>query len=189
MIVPALGNPLGIARNWLDPAANPLDNLARLQEVADAVLSQARTLGEQLPPATLDWRMKVREPALLSPHSQEASGCRGSIARVFGADSLSLKALLRCSSAPLSPLQMMRLAIPKLNLRLKDVMQRVLIVAGSDDQLLPSAEEAKRLSKAFQRSAVQVVQGGGHALLQEAGVDLLSIVKVSVAQAEAMAEA
>jgi pimeloyl-ACP methyl ester carboxylesterase len=82
---------------------------------------------------------------------------------------------------------MMRLAIPKLNLRLKDVMQRVLIVAGSDDQLLPSAEEAKRLSKAFQRSAVHVVQGGGHSLLQEAGVDLLSIVKVSDAEVDAEA--
>ena len=63
MITPALGNPLGIARNWLDPAANPLDNLSSLSEVADAVISQARILGEQLPPATLDWRLKVMRPS------------------------------------------------------------------------------------------------------------------------------
>ena len=73
---------------------------------------------------------------------------------------------------------MMRTTIPKLNSKLKNVEQRVLIVAGSEDQLLPSAEEAERLDKVLQRSAVKVIEGAGHSLLQEAGVDLLSIVQV-----------
>lgn len=71
----------------------------------------------------------------------------------------------------------MRRAIEDINPRLGSVEQRVLIVVGDDDQLLPAAEEAKRLDKIFQRSGVRVVAGAGHSLLQEHGVDLLSIMK------------
>ena len=74
--------------------------------------------------------------------------------------------------------QLMRRAASQLNGKLKTVEQRVLILAGAEDQLLPSAEEAERLEKVLQRAAVRVVPEAGHSLLQEADVDLLTIIQV-----------
>ncbi|KAI8467306.1 MAG: alpha/beta-hydrolase [Monoraphidium minutum] len=61
--------------------------------------------------------------------------------------------------------------------RLKDVKQRTLVLAGERDLLIPSAEEAERLSKKLPRCRKAVLPGRSHALLQEEGVDLVQILQ------------
>jgi hypothetical protein len=62
--------------------------------------------------------------------------------------------------------------------RLAKVQQRALVVAGERDLLIPSAEEAERLVKALPRCRKVVLPGRSHAVLQEAGVDLVQIMQV-----------
>lgn len=59
------------------------------------------------------------------------------------------------------------------------VQQRVLLLASEGDWLLPSGDEAKRLESLLPRCYSKQLQGRSHALLQEAGIDLAKIMKVS----------
>jgi len=61
--------------------------------------------------------------------------------------------------------------------RLEGVKQRALVIAGERDLLIPSASEAERLSKALPRCRKVVLPGRSHAVLQEAGVDLIQILQ------------
>eukprot|EP00192_Tetraselmis_astigmatica_P008518 CAMPEP_0117663586 /NCGR_PEP_ID=MMETSP0804-20121206/8703_1 /TAXON_ID=1074897 /ORGANISM="Tetraselmis astigmatica, Strain CCMP880" /LENGTH=668 /DNA_ID=CAMNT_0005470637 /DNA_START=306 /DNA_END=2312 /DNA_ORIENTATION=+ len=74
-------------------------------------------------------------------------------------------------------LRMMRTASSALKPNLSQLEQRVLIVAGGEDHLLPSSEEAVRLEKVFQRGSVRILPEAGHSLLQECDIDLLSIMQ------------
>ncbi|CAI5500740.1 unnamed protein product [Closterium sp. Naga37s-1] len=62
---------------------------------------------------------------------------------------------------------------------LKGIKHTTLIVAGGEDQMLPSEEEAKRLHKEMGACTTVVKQcpNSGHTLLLEADVDLASIIK------------
>lgn len=62
--------------------------------------------------------------------------------------------------------------------KLKDIQQRVLVLSGEQDFMIPSKEEAERLGKALRRVRTRVLTGRGHALLQEAGVDLVQLLQV-----------
>jgi hypothetical protein len=53
------------------------------------------------------------------------------------------------------------------NPRLSELKLPVLIVAGEDDRLMPSKQEAVRLSKILPRSEKLVVKGRGHFVLDE----------------------
>lgn len=64
--------------------------------------------------------------------------------------------------------------------RLSAVKQRALVIAGERDLLIPSADEAERLAKALPRARKVVLPGRSHAVLQEAGVDLVQIMQVGV---------
>jgi len=57
------------------------------------------------------------------------------------------------------------------------VQQRALVLAGEQDLLLPSPEEAKRLERSMPRARAVVLAGRSHALLQEDGVDLVSTLR------------
>ena len=57
------------------------------------------------------------------------------------------------------------------------ISQRTLIVVGDQDLMIPSKEEGPRLQKALPRAHVRVERGRSHALLQEGGVDLVSILE------------
>eukprot|EP00879_Flechtneria_rotunda_P018765 GHRR01019698.1.p1 GENE.GHRR01019698.1~~GHRR01019698.1.p1 ORF type:complete len:607 (+),score=210.36 GHRR01019698.1:181-2001(+) len=61
--------------------------------------------------------------------------------------------------------------------RLKDVKQRVLVLAGEKDLLIPSKAEAERLGTALPRGRTRILTDRGHALLQEAGVDLVQLME------------
>eukprot|EP00873_Tetraselmis_striata_P011400 jgi/Tetstr1/431664/TSEL_021193.t1 len=127
---PILGNPLRMAAGALD-AASGLDGLrGAATAAATDLLGQLGALGEQLPPATLDWRLNV-----------------------------------------------MRNAIKALNPKLSKVEQRVLVVVGDEDRLMPAVQEAERLGKRLQRAVTRVLPGSGHSLLRERGVNLLSIME------------
>lgn len=58
-----------------------------------------------------------------------------------------------------------------------DVKQRVFVLVGDQDLLLPSEQEGSRLKSKLARAHVRVERGRSHALLQEGGVDLVSIMK------------
>ena len=57
------------------------------------------------------------------------------------------------------------------------VQQRVFILIGEQDLLIPSKEEGERLQRILPRSHIRVENGRSHALLQEGGVDLVSILE------------
>jgi pimeloyl-ACP methyl ester carboxylesterase len=61
--------------------------------------------------------------------------------------------------------------------RLGDVPQRVLLIIGDQDLLIPSKEEGPRLQRALPRAHLRVEKGRSHALLQEGGVDLVAIME------------
>ncbi len=57
------------------------------------------------------------------------------------------------------------------------VQQRVLLLAGEKDLLIPSDKEAKRLARLLPRCVTKVLPDRSHAMLQEAGVDLVELMK------------
>lgn len=61
---------------------------------------------------------------------------------------------------------------------LKEVKQRVLLLASERDFLIPSESEAKRLANIVPRCRSKILRGRSHSLLQEAGVNLVDILKV-----------
>lgn len=58
-----------------------------------------------------------------------------------------------------------------------EVQQRVLLLIGDGDWLIPSSAEGERLEKMLPRCSLKVLRGRSHALLQEAGVDLVQILR------------
>lgn len=62
------------------------------------------------------------------------------------------------------------------NALLSGLQQRVLVIVGDADLLIPSKEESERLRRNLRTCAVKVVEGAGHALLQEAGVNVNHII-------------
>jgi hypothetical protein len=61
--------------------------------------------------------------------------------------------------------------------RLSRVQQRTLVLVGDGDLLIPSGEEGRRLERVLPRAVLRVSDSGGHGLLQEGGIDLVSIVE------------
>lgn len=61
--------------------------------------------------------------------------------------------------------------------RLNQFMNQVLIVASGKDRLLPSLEEAERLSSIFPKNKIFILPDSGHSCLLEKDVDLYSILQ------------
>lgn len=57
------------------------------------------------------------------------------------------------------------------------IAQRVFILVGDQDLLLPSDREAERLEKLLARGYVRIEKGRSHSLLQEQGINIVSIMK------------
>jgi len=57
--------------------------------------------------------------------------------------------------------------------RFGEVQARVLLLIGDSDLLIPSKEEGERLEKLLPRCVVKVLGGRSHAMLQEAGFDIM----------------
>ncbi|GMH38045.1 hypothetical protein BSKO_05929 [Bryopsis sp. KO-2023] len=74
-------------------------------------------------------------------------------------------------------LTLMQQGVERFDKIILDVQQRCLVVVGEGDWLLPSAKEAERLQKSLPRARTVVLPQRSHVLLQEAGVDLIEIMK------------
>lgn len=57
------------------------------------------------------------------------------------------------------------------------VAARTLVIAGDQDIMIPSAKEAEQLSKLLPNCRSRVLQYRSHAVLQEAGVNLIEILQ------------
>jgi hypothetical protein len=57
------------------------------------------------------------------------------------------------------------------------VAQRVLVLAGELDIMIPSEQEATNLKKLLPFCRTRILKGRSHALLQEEGVDLVQLLK------------
>ena len=156
-LAPALGNPLSImsgavSASW---ASSPAEAARQLAGGASELLPQLRALGGALPAATLEWRLGLIEEAEARLLGRAEGGIEGA-----GGDDGDLSSKKKKARRPL----------------LNDIKQRTLVIAGGNDTLLPSSEEADRLEKAMPRAKKVLLPSAGHALLQEGGVDLGSIV-------------
>ena len=157
-LAPALGNPLSIMSGAVSASwtSSPAEAARQLAGGASELLPQLRALGGALPAATLEWRLGlIREAEARLLGREGGEGRDGD----NGANSLSSSKKTK-TRRPL----------------LNDIKQRTLVIAGGNDTLLPSSEEADRLEKAMPRAKKVLLPRAGHALLQEGGVDLGSIV-------------
>ncbi|XP_071727485.1 phytyl ester synthase 1, chloroplastic-like [Rutidosis leptorrhynchoides] len=65
------------------------------------------------------------------------------------------------------------------NSRLHAITAQVLVVASGKDNLLPSKNEARRLSRLLRRCNVRVFEDSGHNILLESGFNLLFVIKTT----------
>nr|GEY10363.1 acyltransferase-like protein At1g54570, chloroplastic [Tanacetum cinerariifolium] len=65
------------------------------------------------------------------------------------------------------------------NSRLHAITAQVLVLASGRDNLMPSKNEARRLSKELKNCKVRVFEGNGHTILLESGINLLSTIKTT----------
>ncbi|KAL8544329.1 hypothetical protein ACS0TY_004752 [Phlomoides rotata] len=72
-------------------------------------------------------------------------------------------------------LEMLKSAAAFANSRLHAVKAQTLILASGQDQLLPSRDEAERLTKVLPNCQIRVFEDKGHALFLEDGVSFVSI--------------
>jgi hypothetical protein len=57
------------------------------------------------------------------------------------------------------------------------VAARTLVLAAENDIMIPSAQEAEKLKKLLPVCRSRVLQARGHAVLQEAGIDLMQLLE------------
>ncbi|KAF5840611.1 hypothetical protein DUNSADRAFT_16126 [Dunaliella salina] len=72
-------------------------------------------------------------------------------------------------------LNLLKEAASYVNPRVDQVPQRTLLLVGSDDRVIPSGTEGPRLKFRMARCRLEVLEGRSHAMLQEAGVDIMAI--------------
>ena len=65
------------------------------------------------------------------------------------------------------------------NNKLAQLTQPTLIIASSDDRLLPSSEEGRRLANILPNSKMVTLPNSGHACLLEADINLYEILKTN----------
>lgn len=81
--------------------------------------------------------------------------------------------------ALLQKLKLLKSAAAYTNSRLHAVKAEVLILASGKDNLLPSGDEAKRLSRTIDDCDIRYFKDNGHTLLLEDGINLLSVIKAT----------
>ncbi|KAF8018011.1 hypothetical protein BT93_H3034 [Corymbia citriodora subsp. variegata] len=74
-------------------------------------------------------------------------------------------------------LKLLKSAASYANSRLHAVKAEVLLLASGKDNMLPSREEAHRLTKSLKNCRVRYFKDNGHILLMEDGISLLSVIK------------
>ncbi|XP_072992605.1 phytyl ester synthase 2, chloroplastic-like isoform X1 [Typha latifolia] len=74
-------------------------------------------------------------------------------------------------------LKLLRSASFFVNSRLHAVRAQTLILASGSDELLPSREEAERLSRALPNCRIRHFKDYGHTIFLEGGIDLVTIIK------------
>jgi pimeloyl-ACP methyl ester carboxylesterase len=74
--------------------------------------------------------------------------------------------------------------------QLRQIQQPTLIVASGRDKVLPSLDEAERLSYLLPHAQIHILPDSGHACLLEADVNLYEILRAShvLPQAKSVAE-
>ncbi|KAI3692046.1 hypothetical protein L6452_31855 [Arctium lappa] len=76
-------------------------------------------------------------------------------------------------------LELVESAAAYANSRLHAITAEVLVLASGKDNLVPSKNEAQRLSRLLKRCDVRSFEENGHAILLESGVNVLSAIKAS----------
>ncbi|XP_030466933.1 phytyl ester synthase 1, chloroplastic-like [Syzygium oleosum] len=74
-------------------------------------------------------------------------------------------------------LKLLKSAASYTNSRLHAVKAEVLLLASGKDNMLPSRDEAQRLTKSLKNCRVRYFKDNGHILLLEDGINLLSVIK------------
>nr|AZM65201.1 diacylglycerol acyltransferase 2 [Vitellaria paradoxa] len=76
-------------------------------------------------------------------------------------------------------LKLLKSAASYANSRLHAITAEVLVLVSGKDNMLPSGDEAKRLSKSLQNCKIRHFKDNGHTILMEDGVNLLTIIKAT----------
>nr|XP_043630906.1 acyltransferase-like protein At1g54570, chloroplastic [Erigeron canadensis] len=76
-------------------------------------------------------------------------------------------------------LKLTKAAAAYANSRLHVITAQVLVLASGKDQLMPSKDEAHRLSRSLKNCTVRVFKENGHTILLESGVDVLAVIKAT----------
>ncbi|KAL9233256.1 hypothetical protein vseg_008277 [Gypsophila vaccaria] len=76
-------------------------------------------------------------------------------------------------------LKLLKSAADYTNSRLHAVNAEVLVLASGKDNMLPSENEARRLSRSLKNCEVRIFKDNGHTLLLEDGINLLTVIKAT----------
>lgn len=74
-------------------------------------------------------------------------------------------------------LRVLKEGVEKVEPHIRELKQRVLIVAAEEDRLLPSVEEGERLRRRLRTARLEKIQGASHALLAEKRVNLMKVIE------------
>ncbi|THG00827.1 hypothetical protein TEA_014239 [Camellia sinensis var. sinensis] len=74
-------------------------------------------------------------------------------------------------------LKLLKSAASYANSRLHTITAEVLVLASGKDNMLPSGDEAKRLSRSLRNCKIRYFKDNGHTILLEDGVNLLTVIK------------
>ncbi|XP_059652628.1 phytyl ester synthase 1, chloroplastic-like isoform X2 [Cornus florida] len=76
-------------------------------------------------------------------------------------------------------LKLIKSAAAYANSRLHAITAEVLVLASGKDSMLPSGDEAQRLSSSLQNCKIRYFKDNGHTILLEEGVNLLTMIKAT----------
>ncbi|KAK9838483.1 hypothetical protein WJX81_002279 [Elliptochloris bilobata] len=122
-------------------------------------------------------------PILLAAFGVDMSAPLPQQAAAFGEGLAALLPQLQALTEILPPptlawkLQLLEAGNKQIEDQIKTVQARVLVLTGDGDWLIPSREEGPRLQKLLPRCVLRVMRGRSHALLQEAGINLVALLE------------
>ncbi|GMH32734.1 hypothetical protein BSKO_00568 [Bryopsis sp. KO-2023] len=125
----------------------------------------------------------IGNPVQMLLHNLDFNSPPGEFAGQFIQGMMELYGSLDFLGEALSPeviawkLEIVQQGIDNTRSKIPKVQQRVLLVVGDGDWMLPSGDEAERLSGLLPRCSTKILRGRSHAVLQEDGVDIVKILK------------
>ncbi|KAA8536943.1 hypothetical protein F0562_029421 [Nyssa sinensis] len=167
-LVVILTNPAtSFGRSQLQPLLPPLEALPDGLHITIPYLLSF-VMGDPMKMAMVDIKHTLPPTAILDQLSRNLTAL---LPRLSGLADIIPKDTL------LWKLKLLKSAAAYANSRLHAITAEVLVLASGKDNMLPSVDEAQRLSNSLRNCIVRFFKDNGHTILLEDGVNLLTVIK------------